>query len=39
MLSAQVEQKVVQGVKVVQVADGSVDHKHHLESQIHAQHK
>lgn len=37
MLSAQVEQKVLQGVKVVQVADCSVDHKHHLEAHIHAQ--
>lgn len=39
MLSPQVEQKVLQGVKVVQVADCSVDHEHHLESQIDAQHK
>lgn len=39
MLSPQVEQKVLQGVKVVQVADGSIDHKHHLESQIDAQHR
>lgn len=39
MLSAQVEQKVLQGVKVVQVADCSIDHKHHLESRIDAQHR
>lgn len=31
MLSPQVEQKVLQGVKVVQVADRSVEHQHHLE--------
>lgn len=30
MLLPEVEQKVLQGVKVIQVADGRVDHKHHL---------
>lgn len=32
MLPPQVEKKIPQGVKIVQVADGGVDHKHHLES-------
>lgn len=31
MLPPKVEQKVLQGVKVVQVADCCVDHKHHLD--------
>lgn len=32
MLPPKVEQKVLQGVKVVQVADCRIDHEHHLGS-------
>lgn len=34
MLPPEVEQKVLQGVEVVQVADCRVDHQHHLPSHV-----
>lgn len=37
MLPPKVEQKILQGVKVVQVADCCIDHKHHLQSRPQTQ--